>query len=127
MQNTISKKHSKSPINNHLLSLKDFETKLAQIFNDELNSSNSIFLRISDRVVHKAALFLSGYYNRSCAIGIAGETASGKTTIANEMIKALLTFAEEVQIKNFITKINMDNYYFDRSEEVKKAFELGKK
>lgn len=55
------------------------------------------------------------------ALGFAGETASGKTTIANEIINGLADFAINENIQNFITKINMDNYYYDRSEEVIKA------
>jgi len=52
------------------------------------------------------------------ALGFAGETASGKTTIANEIISSLRNYAIEEEISNFITKINMDNYYYDRSAEV---------
>ncbi|MCQ2957510.1 MAG: hypothetical protein MJ180_01255 [Candidatus Gastranaerophilales bacterium] len=59
--------------------------------------------------------------NRPVAIGFAGESASGKTTIANEIIRELENFASEQNIDNFITKINLDNYYYDRSKEVIEA------
>ena len=55
---------------------------------------------------------------RSVALGFAGETASGKTTIANELINAIKAYTDKENIENFITKINMDNYYYDRSKEV---------
>ncbi len=56
--------------------------------------------------------------NRPVALGFAGESASGKTTIANEIIRELENFASEKNLENFITKINLDNYYYDRSKEV---------
>lgn len=59
--------------------------------------------------------------NRPIALGFAGETASGKTTIANAIINGLADFAIKENIDNFITKINMDNYYYDRSAEVIEA------
>ena len=57
-------------------------------------------------------------FNKPVAIGFAGESASGKTTIANEIIRELENFASEKNLENFITKINLDNYYYDRSKEV---------
>ena len=102
-------------------SLQELETKLNKVFHDELRSSNSIFLKVSDRVVHLAALFLSGCTSRPCAIGIAGETASGKSTIAYDIINTLESFAAKKKIKNIITRINTDDYYYDRSDMVKAA------
>lgn len=66
------------------------------------------------------ALFLSGKLTRSCSIGIAGETASGKSTIAFDIINTIQAFSEEYCIKNAITRINTDDYYYDRSDMVKK-------
>ena len=102
-------------------SLQELETKLNKIFHDELHSSNSIFLKVSDRVVHMAALFLSGCTSRPCAIGIAGETASGKSTIALDIINTIKEYAERNNLENVITRINTDDYYYDRSDMVKAA------
>ena len=102
-------------------SLQELETKLNKVFHDELRSSNSIFLKVSDRVVHLAALFLSGCTSRPCAIGIAGETASGKSTIALDIINTIEDYARQNNIKDVITRINTDDYYYDRSDMVKAA------
>lgn len=56
-----------------------------------------------------------------CSIGIAGETASGKSTITLDIIDTIEAFANEYCIENAITRINTDDYYYDRSEMVKKA------
>ena len=55
---------------------------------------------------------------RPVALGFAGETASGKTTIANEIINGLANFAINENINNFITKINMDKELYDYLHQV---------
>ena len=126
MQNTISKSYNDTnkkvyrySENNSLLDY--IERKLRNIFSEEINSSNSIFIHVKPRVIHKIALFMSNNITRSCAVGIAGETASGKSTIALDIINTIETFAQEYCINNAITRINTDDYYYDRSDMVKKA------
>ena len=97
------------------------EKRLKEIFINELNKQNSIFRKVSNSAIHKMALFLSTTIDRSCSIGIAGETASGKSTIAFDIIETIQNFASEYNIRNAITRINTDDYYYDRSEMVKKA------
>lgn len=97
------------------------EKRLFRIFDEELNSPNSIFRKINNSVIKKLALFLSGANSGACSIGIAGETASGKSTIAFDIIDTIKTFADKYNIKDVITRINTDDYYYDRSEMVKKA------
>lgn len=123
MQNTITKSYSKPSAEKfgNLVLLQQVERQLKQIFQDELDSSNSIFLKVSDKAVHKAALFLSGCSTRTCSIGIAGETASGKSTIAFDIIDTLESFAKDFNLKDVITRINTDDYYYDRSDMVKAA------
>ena len=103
------------------ITLQEFESKIDKIFSDELRSQNSIFLKVSDRVVHMAALFLYGITSRPCAIGIAGETASGKSTIALDIIDTITEYAKNNKLGNIITRINTDDYYYDRSDMVKAA------
>lgn len=105
----------------NLVLLQKIEKQLKQFFTDDMNSSNPIFLKVSDKAVHKAALFLSGCSARPCSIGIAGETASGKSTIAYDIIETLEAFAEEYKIFDLITRINTDDYYYDRSDMVRSA------
>lgn len=119
MQNTISNYYPKTLLSKDLVFTQKIENQLKEIFHDELNSSNSIFLKVSDKAVHKAALFLSKAETRACSIGIAGETASGKSTIAYDIIDTLKDFAEEYSIENLITRINTDDYYYDRSDLVR--------
>lgn len=88
-------------------------------WNEELDIP--VIIALKDDAVRKLVRCFFYASVRPVAVGFAGETASGKTTIANELIKALQTYASKENIQNFITKINMDNYYYDRSEEVKKA------
>lgn len=126
MQNTISKTYNDTnkkvyrySENNSLLDY--IERRLRNIFSEEINSSNSIFIHVKPSVIHKIALFISNNITRSCAVGIAGETASGKSTIALDIINTIETFAQEYCINNAITRINTDDYYYDRSDMVKKA------
>jgi uridine kinase len=97
------------------------EKKLHEVFMEELSKQNSIFCKIEQNVIHRIAMFISGITDRSCSIGIAGETASGKSTIAFDIIDTIQSFAKENDIVNVITRINTDDYYYDRSDMVKKA------
>ena len=126
MQNTLTKNYtdlsqSKSFLNSDKNLFLYIEKRLNQIFANEMNSENSIFRKVKPSVIQKMALFLSKNITRSCSIGIAGETASGKSTIALDIINTIQSFADEYCVEHAITRINTDDYYFDRSDMVKKA------
>lgn len=97
------------------------EKSINDLFIKELNSKGSIFVRINPNLVKKIALFLSGMAFRPAAIGVCGETASGKSTIVLDSIETLNDFSQEFMLKNIVTRINTDDYYYDRSKEVEKA------
>ncbi len=97
------------------------EEKIKSIFEEELKSENSILLSYKPSIISKLARFLSGHINRPASIGIAGETASGKSTITLDIIETIKSFATEFEIENAITRVNTDDYYYDRSDMVKKA------
>ncbi|MDD3237864.1 MAG: hypothetical protein PHV37_07190 [Candidatus Gastranaerophilales bacterium] len=102
----------------------DFEDvyiSLSEIFEKELNKNDSILIKVDKSAIAKMAMFLSGSIDRSASIGIAGETASGKSTVAQDIIDTISTFAEDYKVKNAITRINTDDYYYDRSDMVQKA------
>ena len=101
--------------------IQNIELKLNKIFTDELNSKNSILISFKKEIISKLARFLSGNITRSASIGIAGETASGKSTITLDIIDTIKSFATEFEIENAITRVNTDDYYYDRSDMVKKA------
>lgn len=97
------------------------KTRLEKIFQDELNSEGSILISYKPEIISKLARFLSGNISRSASIGIAGETASGKSTITLDIIDTIKSFATEFEIEDAITRVNTDDYYYDRSDMVKAA------
>lgn len=100
-------------------------TQIEGMVEEVLNWNNSleipVIISFKNNAIRKLIRCFFCNQNKPVALGFAGETASGKTTIANEIISELENFASEKNIENFITKINMDNYYYDRSQEVIKA------
>ena len=128
MQNTLIKNYTSSETkaqSSFLHSDKNLflyiEKRLNKIFFEEMVHKNSIFRKVKPSAIQKMALFLSNNITRSCSIGIAGETASGKSTIALDIINTIQNFAQKYCIENAITRINTDDYYYDRSDMVKKA------
>ena len=115
--NNFHNKYVSSPINN----LNIIELQLLKIFEDELNSENSVLLDYKPSAVRKIARFLTGEISRSASVGVAGETASGKSTITLDIIETIELFANVFGLGRVITRVNTDDYYYDRSEEVKKA------
>ena len=97
------------------------EMQLIKIFNEEKNSENSVLLEYKPQAIYKLAKFITGDIKRSASVGIAGETASGKSTIALDIIDTIELFAGVFHLDSVITRINTDDYYYDRSEMVKKA------
>ncbi len=97
------------------------EERLKRIFDEELNSEGSILVSYKPEILSKLAKYLAGHITRSASVGIAGETASGKSTITLDIIDTITSFATEFEIKDAITRVNTDDYYYDRSEMVKAA------
>ena len=102
----------------NLIYIKD---RLHKLFSEEISSPNSIFVKVNDDVIGRIASFISGEIRRSCSVGIAGETASGKSTVAFDVINKIQDFADSKNLSNIITRINIDDYYYDRSDMVKAA------
>ena len=99
----------------------ELELYLGRIFEKELNTPNSVLLGYNQIVIKKIAGYLSGRIKMPASIGIAGETASGKSTITKDLIDTIESFATEFGIEDAITRVNTDDYYYDRSEMVKAA------
>lgn len=97
------------------------EQNLHYIFETEMKSSDSIILDYKPDVIRRIAEFMSGMVTRSASIGIAGETASGKSTITLDIIETINAFATEYDASDIITRVNTDDYYYDRSDMVKAA------
>ena len=99
----------------------EIERYLSNIFEKELKEKDSILVSYNPFVIKKIAGYLSGRINMPASIGIAGETASGKSTITMDLIDTIQSFATEFNIPDVITRVNTDDYYYDRSEMVKAA------
>ena len=115
--NNFNNKYVSSPIGN----LNTVELQLLKIFEDEVNSENPVILDYKPAAIRRLARFLTGEVTRSASVGVAGETASGKSTITLDIIETIELFANVFSLGRVITRVNTDDYYYDRSEEVKKA------
>ena len=120
--NTISNKVTESQYVTQPTSISDeLEAYLSRIFEKELATEGSVLLAYNPFVVKKIAGYLSGRIKMPASIGIAGETASGKSTITKDLIDTIESFATEFGVDDVITRVNTDDYYYDRSEMVKAA------
>ena len=99
----------------------EIEKYLTHIFEKEMAEYGSILVSYNPFVIKKIAGYLSGRIKMPASIGIAGETASGKSTITMDLIDTIESFATEFNIEDAITRVNTDDYYYDRSEMVKAA------
>ena len=99
----------------------EIERYLQRVFENEMRAEGSILVSYSPFVIKKIAAYLSGRIKMPASIGIAGETASGKSTITMDLIDTIESFASEFNITDVITRVNTDDYYYDRSEMVKAA------
>ncbi len=97
------------------------EDYLFNIFDKELNEPNSVLLSYKPFVIKKIAAYISGKIQMPASIGITGETASGKSTITMDLIETIESFGAEFGIPDIITRVNTDDYYYDRSDMVKAA------
>ena len=89
----------------------ELELYLNRIFEKELAEPNSVLLAYNPFVIKKIAGYLSGKIKMPASIGIAGETASGKSTITKDLIDTIESFATEFGVDNAITRVNTDDYY----------------
>lgn len=95
--------------------------ELINIFKEEIESDDSIFIFINENVIDKIMIFLIRSLDRPISLGIAGETASGKSTIAFDIMNTIEKFAQKNNFSNIISCVNSDDYYYDRSKEVEQA------
>ena len=122
MQETVNKYNHSNPVK---ISPSEVKVPLAQIISDKLldiiqqdfDNSNSLFLKIKDGFVEKLAQKIVQNPQKSIIIGVGGESASGKTTLAQKVLEASLGEAP----KNIYTLITIDDYFYDTSEELKRA------
>lgn len=120
--NNVNKNRlEKSMLDTRIENIEEIERKITELFEDDKNSDVPVVLYYNPLSVALLAKFIGGEIKRSMAVGIAGESASGKSTIAKEFIETIEHFADENELGQVITRVNTDDYYYDRSEQVKKA------
>lgn len=106
---------------NDLEVIETIKNKILKIIEEDKKLANPVFLFVKDNIIDGLVSFLSGSIKRPVAIGIAGETASGKSTVTYDIIESILKFQQKYNISPIITRINTDDYYYDRSDMVKAA------
>ena len=102
LQNVINKTLNK-PIESQYITqptniCDELENYLSKIFEKELSTPDSVLLSYKPIVIKKIAGYLSGKIQMPASIGIAGETASGKSTITKDLIDTIESFATEFGI-----------------------------
>ena len=95
--------------------------QLNLIFENYEKQETPVFLFVKEGLIEKIAYFLAGFSQRPISLGIAGESASGKSTIAIDMMECIERFEKKHEMENLITRLNTDDYYYDRSKEVAQA------
>ena len=90
------------------------QTKFKQIINFDKKNNEHLLKYVSNDFIPKFLNRLINFPNKHILIGITGESASGKSTICNEIQSIIDKLNMPVSI------INADNYFNDISELIKK-------
>lgn len=90
---------------------------LKQIIEEDKEEKQPLFIKISDNFIMNFARKAVQEKNKTFVIGIAGESASGKTTFVNNTVKACV----KDKIEGVYTVISCDDYFYDTSKELKEA------
>jgi len=90
---------------------------LLDVIAEDLNCPTPMFLKIKDGFVEKIAQKIVCNPQKSILIGVAGESASGKTTLAQKVLSACI----KGNAREIYTIIPIDDYYHDVSEELTRA------
>ncbi|OGI03976.1 MAG: hypothetical protein A2Y25_01090 [Candidatus Melainabacteria bacterium GWF2_37_15] len=90
---------------------------LLDIVRQDFNNHNSLFLFIKNGLISKLAQKIVINPEKPIIIGVCGESASGKTTLAQRALNACLSD----ETRDLYTLITLDDYYYDTSEQLKQA------
>lgn len=102
------------------------ENRIINFLKEDKELKQPVVLSINSRAIIKLTYFLGGLSKRPVAIGVAGETASGKSSFVYDLVDSVNSIHAGMGIEENITKVNADNYYYDRSKEVKAAGGIAK-
>jgi uridine kinase len=93
---------------------------LKTVINRDSAESIPLFIEIKEGFIEKLAQKIVKSPKKTIVIGVAGESASGKTTFANNCVKACKT--RKLLVKPEIyTVMRCDDYFRDASKELKEA------
>lgn len=90
---------------------------LKQILDEDKQEKQPLFIKISDGFIMNIARKVVQEKKRTFLIGIAGESASGKTTFVDNTVKACV----KDKVEGVYTVIRCDDYFKDTSKELKEA------
>ncbi len=90
---------------------------IKEILEDDRKQKQPLFLSVNETLLIKIIRKFLEDRNRQCLIGITGESASGKTTLVNYVLKAL----RKKLYNETYTSLCCDDYYKDTSNELKAA------
>jgi len=96
------------------------KTKFKQIINWDKKSGQNLFMEIKDDFIERFLNRLINSPNDRILIGITGESASGKSTICQEIIKT----TQRLNLP--VTILSADNYFNDISALIKKYGDFDK-
>lgn len=87
---------------------------LKEIIAEDKNEKQPLFLKVADNFIMNFARKIVQERQRTFLIGIAGESASGKTTFVDNTVKACV----KDKIDGVYTVIRCDDYFYDTSKEL---------
>ncbi|MEI8129383.1 MAG: hypothetical protein WCG95_07185 [bacterium] len=90
---------------------------LKQIREEDKQEKQPLFIKASDSFIMNIARKVVQEKKKSLLIGIAGESASGKTTFVDNTVKACI----KDHIEGIYTVIRCDDYFKDTSKELQEA------
>lgn len=90
---------------------------LKQILEEDKQEKQPLFIKINDSFIMNIARKVVQEKKKTFLIGIAGESASGKTTFVDNTVKACV----KDEIDGVYTVVSCDDYFKDTSKELQEA------
>lgn len=102
---------------NNIYLAQQIEKVLKEILEEDMRSDQPLFINVKQGFIKKLALNIVSNPKARILIGVSGESASGKSTLATKVLDICLSDKH----KNLSTLITSDNYYKDASKKLKAA------
>jgi uridine kinase len=116
-----------SPLSSHEMFLNSVVQGLYKVIKEDTKQKLPLFLKIKEGFIYSIANKIVKERKETLVLGVTGESASGKTTLVNNTLKACLINPK----KDICTIISCDDYFKDTSKELQelgsfeKLFESG--